>query len=413
MDIPFQMSDMKRNNRQTIIFNIIQNRRTASKYDIQKESRFSMSTVITTIDELLDKKFIYQSGIGKSSGGRKPVYYSVNPQGGYFIGIEFNVEGIHASLIDLTGRAIQIYKEEIPSSKKAVSFLLERVTSISRFISDALGENKSHLLGVGVGAPGLVDRKKGEIVYYAHLPECSSIPLRSLLQEVFDCPVFVDNNVNAMAYAYKSLPEMGNLDDFLLISIRSGIRMSCVLENRVYHGFHGTAGEIGHIKVTEKGNICTCGKAGCLDAEASNQAILRKINSGLNDEYSYLQNFNDQPSQEYTLIPFIRSVQAGHPKSLELLKEVCDHISSVLAGVVNILNPKTIILSGQLTQCGKPMLDFIKDRVIEDGFPYNTDKLEITLAEARTELGALGAAVLARELTFQPIDIPGVALGRY
>ena len=59
------------------------------------------------------------------------------------------------------------------------------------------------------------------------------------------------------------------------------------------------------------------------------------------------------------------------------------------------------------------MLDFIKDRVIEDGFPYNTDKLEITLAEARTELGALGAAVLARELTFQPIDIPGVALGRY
>ena len=404
------MSEIKKINRRNILFGLIRARGHASKYDLQKDSRFSMSTVISTIDELLADGYIMQAGIGKSTGGRRPVYYSPVPAGGYFIGLEFNAEGIHAALLNLRGEAVRVYSEAITAESADISAIIERLVQIAQFLAGTLGPSRERLMGIGVGAPGLVDRTRGEIVYYAHLPGCRDVPVCAPFAAAFSVPVYIDNNINAMAYAYKSLPGRGNLSSFALISIRSGIGMSCVLANQLYRGATGAAGEIGHLRVYPSDAVCSCGRVGCLDAEASNRAVLRKINAALATAYAYLTELTDQPLTACDLPLFVDSVKAGYPQSLALLDEVCAHLASVITEVVNILNPQRIILSGELTGCGEAMLSRIRKRVLRDSLPSNTQELEFTLSQEGPELGALGAAALALAAAFEPIDVAEMAL---
>lgn len=396
------MSEIRKKHRQNIIMGIIRSQRYASKFCIQRISKFSMSTITSTIDELLEANLIIQSGIGRSTGGRRPTYYSINPDGGYFIGIEFSATAIHASLLNLDREAIQTYSEVQTQSAQTIA---PRLLEISDFLISTL-KNPSLLLGIGIGAPGLVDSKNGRLIYYAHIPHFKGIELKNAFEAHFSVPVFVDNNVNMLALAYKSLPDNIDLSNFVIIAIRTGIGMSCVLENRLYRGVTNTAGEIGHLRVYPSTALCECGHIGCLEAEASNRALLKKINSS--SEYDYLHEYSNSSNGEFGLREFIDSAIAGHEKSLNLLREACDYLSLAIVQLVNILNPKCIIITGELTACGDVMLDMIKQKVLSESFPYNAENLNLSLWSGSPNSASIGAGIFAESMIFAPVDIADI-----
>ena len=131
MNNKLSMSNIRKINRQNIVFNIFKQYNHLSKFDIKKITNYSMSTVISTVDELLSIGYIKHDGIGESRGGRPPVYYTINESGGYLVGIDFNSEMIYVSLISLRGNII---KQSAPkcSRKNGLHSIIEQAIEITK-----------------------------------------------------------------------------------------------------------------------------------------------------------------------------------------------------------------------------------------------------------------------------------------
>ena len=406
MDKNIGMRELRVLNRQNIILNLLLNRNEMSKYDIKKASQFSMTTVIATIEELLKSGYIVRTGEGQSTGGRRPVYYAVDKSGKFFIGLEFNTDNMHGVLMDMGGQTHVLLREDIKKENRNISMILEQLGNMLQKLLSHLPSN-GELLGVGVGAPGFVDAQNGRILYYAHLPDCENIDVRDFLKNQFkDAEIYMDNSINTMCYAYTGESVCDTVGELLLISVRSGVGMGCLFNNKIYRGATGAAGEIGHNKVSNSEELCSCGKKGCLEAEISHDAIIKKMRSKMQENPEYL---SENRGQNPTIELFVQSVQKGNAVSLQILDEVCYFLSQTIIQLVNTINPSNIVLSGSLCGCGEALLSRIESAVLDGGYPYNTNQLKISLSKYGAEIGALGAAKFAFHNKLNPPDIIDLA----
>ena len=408
MNSDLSMSEIKKINRQHIIFNIFKQHTRLSKYEMKKISHFSMSSVITTIDELLQIGYIKQCGIGESTGGRPPVYYCINDLGGYAVGIDFNSEAIYVTLINLKSNVIDTISKRFGSPERDINSIIEQAISLIKELISAHGV-EDRILCIGIAAPGLVDAEKGIILYYAYPYNGKNVPIKDIFSQYFNYPIFVDKSINSITYAYKEKSET-DLDNMILISIRTGIGMGCILNGSIYRGYSGIAGEIGHIRVFPSTTQCSCGKIGCLEAEASIYAIANKMDILLQKNPTYQKMITDSSSAKIDI--FIKLVQSKNPEALRLLDEICYYLATVSAQLVNILNPKRIVFFGELTQCGEIFLQDIKNYIYKDSFSMSAEHLSISVSDLLPSAGSQGAGAYALSNYFLPIDIAKLVLNK-
>lgn len=409
MNNKLSMSNIRKINRQNIVFNIFKQYNHLSKFDIKKITNYSMSTVISTVDELLSIGYIKHDGIGESRGGRPPVYYTINESGGYLVGIDFNSEMIYVSLISLRGNIIKTICTQVQSEKNGLHSIIEQAIEITKKITSS-PEIKDRLLAIGIAAPGIVDAENGTILYYALFPKWKNINVRDIFMQHFSCNVYVEKSINAIAYDLLNKRAGSNTDNLILISIRSGVGMSCILNGSLYRGFSGAAGEIGHIRVHPSITLCQCGKTGCLDSEASIYAIAKKMDILLMDDPSYQSIKDSSPSKKVEF--FVKMIKEQNTKCLCLLDELCYYLATVSAMLVNIFNPHEIVFFGELTNCGNYFLDRIKRQISKDSFSMSSEHLSISVSDLPPRAASEGAAHYALEKFFVPIDIAKMALSK-
>lgn len=391
----------KKNNRNKIL-NIIRSYEDTSRYDIKKMSKLSMTTVLTTIDELLKEGLIIEAGIGESKGGRKPIWLEINPKGGYFLGVEFNTEYIHSIVLDFSGEVIYSNKVQIDAETETPQSIIAIIKSTIKDMIDYLKDSKDKIFGIGIGAPGYVDIKSGVSLEYAHIKGWQNVPIKREIEKEFNIPTFVENNVNAMALAYKWLEFDGSCSNILFVSIRRGIRMSCILNNDLYRGKDNTAGEIGHLRVQSGNRLCSCGKKGCLETEASNSGIRAKLLEGIEkNRYKELLELVGGDLQKVNIYSFVQSCLCGHQDSLELLDEVAEYIGDALSKVVILLNPDMIVISGEITKCGDIFLNKIREYISKNAIDVDAKGLNIERSKFGDNIGGIGAASIVMQEEFR------------
>lgn len=380
-----------------------------SRFDLKKISGYSMSSVLELTKEMIKEGLIYEEECEEARVGRKPAWLKINPLGGFYVGLEFNAQYMNCVAMDLVGNVLS--KNTRKTLEKGTAYQVKAediLAQIQEMLKEALAElpDQEKVIGIGLGAPGYVDRKAGISHSYSRIPAWKNIHLRDIIENAFGIPCYIQNNVSVMTLAYKWLYYNGNSSDFIFISIRTGIRMVTISNNRLVSGKDGFAGELGHIKVNEGGRICTCGRYGCLNSEVSDPAIVSKIQEGFGvGRFQRILELANGEEEQVSIAHYVQAVREGDGDAVQLMRLTARILGRALALVVNILAPGEVVLSGEQFGIGEEFLREIRMTLKEEVIVQNYKNLRIKKSDFGKEIGAIGAASMVMEEYFSYQDM--------
>ncbi len=361
-----------------LILRLIYERGSISRQEISRLIGLTPATVTNITGELLEKGFITELSNfrEKSSAGRKAVPLAINPTAGYVIGVDIRPKIVRMSISDLLGRLSNIESFPYNSNRdELIETLVEKL--------QVLTEDRD-ILGIGIGVPGLVDSSSGEVKISPNLG-WKNLNLSGPIEKSLRIPVTVENNVRVMALGERWFGKGKKSDNFILVYVSLGVGSGIVISGKIYKGINNSAGEIGHTVVSEDGELCNCGKKGCLETFASARAIVKNFKGTSLDEDSDIDEIKS-------------AIEKGDKRAIEIVNRAGYYLGVGISNLVNILDPEMIILAGRVIRLGKtllfPMRESLESRL------FSTNKIRIEISELGKEIGLYGASALALEKFF-------------
>jgi len=371
-----------------------------SRSDVKKTTGYSMTTVSNVISDLVREGLLWEDACtDEARMGRKPVFLHINGDGGYFIGIEFNIEALHYVVLDFSCRLVYSGGVQLPENVSTPA-LLELIFAKTRECLDQLAGKR--VLGIGLGLPGYIDSAAGVALRYPYLADWVNVPVMRLMKEKFGLPCYIGNNVGVMGLVFKWINEYHEDNDFLLVSIRSGVRCIPVLGQQPYFGRISSSGEIGHLRVRQGGRVCDCGHRGCLNTEVTDQSLAAIMEEGFGQgQYAAVQKLSG--GGRPTVAQLVRSALAGDAESAALVRRAGTYMGPAVAAAGNLYAPQKVIVSGQLTLAGPLFFEPLRAQAKEECLPAVMEHMEIISSPFGDTIGALGAAALPLENAFNPL----------
>ncbi len=302
-----------------------------------------------------------------------------------FLGVDFG--GTKINFILIRNREI-VYKRKVPTGR--VNFGKDVVKKIAFEIKNIEEKTSITPYAVGVGLAGMVDHRKGRVIFLPNIGKIKDFPFTENLSEKIGIPVFLENDTNTALIGEAQIGIAQNKKDAIFIAIGTGIGGAILISHKIYTGKNGLAGEIGHITVQENGLLCNCGKRGCLETVASGNGIERyvrkKIEQGAKTKIK---------KQEITAERIAKLAKQGDKLAIKAYKRASHYIGKVCGGLINVFDPEIIILGGGVTESGL-ILKEVKKEIRKYALPALLKDTEITTSILKNDAGAIGAAFLAQ-----------------
>ncbi|WP_066192205.1 ROK family transcriptional regulator [Gracilibacillus timonensis] len=354
-----------------------------SRASIAQVTGLNKGTVSSLISELITEHFIYESGTGESSGGRRPVMLLLNEKAGYTISVDLGVHSILAVLTDLRGQLI---------AEQRVEFENSEVEVVHKLLFECIDQLKSQapassygIVGIGIGVPGVVTNE-GEILLAPNLG-WKQVPLKQQLLERYQVPVIVENEANAGAYGERVYGAGRLSNEIVYISASIGIGVGLILASKLYKGLRGFSGELGHMTIEKDGLICRCGNQGCWELYASQQALLNKA-----EALGYVHP---------TIEQLIADADRGDANVLSLFEEIGDYLGVGITNIIHIFNPEQVIIGNILQKAEKYIFPAIQKRIEQNAIGFNKDDVHINSAQLTKHSTVLGMAAFTIEKFFE------------
>jgi glucokinase-like ROK family protein len=374
-----------------------------SKAEIATQTGISLSAVSDHIERLLVQNIIVASNIGVSSGGRKPKQYSLNAGFGCILSVEMGTAHAQVALTDFDCRILFMKTSSIRIDEGPEAVLNHIYTMVKQLMEDN-GIEKVSVKGIGMGIPGPVEFSTGRPISPPIMPGWDGYPIKSFWSAFFECPCYVDNDVNNMALGEYSKGLSFGTNNMIYVKVGTGIGSGLIYDGRLYRGATGGAGDIGHFDVGSP-VMCWCGNKGCLEAAAGGKAIVTKAQEmALAGKSEYLL----QIVQEKGTVG-VEHIEAGllrlDPVSIELVRESGSAIGRVLAAIVNFSNPSLISIGGRVSEFGDLFLAAIRQSVYHRSLPLATRNLVINKSVLGSSAGVIGGAFMTiDQLIIQATD---------
>lgn len=308
--------------------------------DLSKTLGISVPTVTKLVSELISDGYLQDEGKIGTSGGRRPSIYGLNPDAGYFLGIDVARQHFHIAVSDFKGEII-LFIQDIEFVLEANADSFRTMCSLIKDEIRKASLDWDKVLGVGISLSGRVNPEKGfSLTYFVS----DDIPLKDLFQRELDVPVTIENDSRAMAYGeYMSLGKDAN-PNMLFINLSWGLGMGIIVNGELYYGTSGFSGEIGHFPLLDNDVICRCGKIGCLETGASGSAlkhwILTKLAEGRQSSLGKLEDIR--------LHNILEAIEAGDVLAIEGIGQIGETLGRGIAGLINIFNPGLVVIGGRL-----------------------------------------------------------------
>lgn len=369
----------------SIVLNGVKNHGPISRTVLAQLTGLSPASISNISADLIKSGLIFEKESGDSSGGRKPVLLALNPDGRYVIGIKLAEKQISATLTDLETNVILNHSVIINSNnpEKILKILCNLVQQI---ISEKQIPHKK-LLGIGLGLAGIINTKEG-ILRYSPVFGWQNLPIRQLLKEKLDVPIYLDNDVNTLTITEQLFGAGRGIDNFLIITIGRGVGLGIVVNGNLYHGFQGGAGEFGHTVCNEDGPLCDCGKHGCLETYVADPAILQAANKSLSHSAADIEEV-------------IQLANAGEEKLQTIFKKAGQKLGQGIANLINLFDPQLIIISGEGVRSGDLLFDSMRSAIKTHTIKGLGDKTNILIDNWEDFAWARGAASLVLQELFK------------
>ncbi len=273
---------------------------------------------------------------------------------------------------------------------------------ISETIRDALTDAKvdiSEIAGIGIGCPGPIDMEKGVILDPPNLG-WGEVPMKKRLQQEFDCPVAVANDVDAGVFGEYRFGSAKGVRTVIGVFPGTGIGGGCIYEGSILRGSRCSCVEIGHIPVIPDGPLCGCGQRGCLEAVASRLAVSASVaRSSYRGEAPFVQKAAGTDLSLIKSSTLADAIKAGDEVVEQIVRDAARHIGTALAGVIHMISPDVVVLGGGLVEAMpklfvRDVMTAAQDRVM---FAYQ-DSFKVVAAELGDDAGVLGAAAWAEKM---------------
>jgi predicted NBD/HSP70 family sugar kinase len=363
-----------------------------SKADIAEKTDVSLSAVSGHIERLMEEKLIQVSNIGVSSGGRKPKQYSLNSSYGFIISIELGTASVQAALTDFNCQIVASRSSLIQINQAPEAVLTQTYQLIEQLMKDNHIEKQS-IKGIGMGIPGPVEFSTGCPISPPLMPGWDGYSIKAFWSTYFDCPCYIDNDVNIMALGEYTKGLNFEVEHLIFVKIDTGIGAGVIYDGKLYRGATGSAGDIGHFDIGTD-VICWCGNRGCLEASAGGKAItVQGKEHALAGKSAYLLKVVEEEG-DLTLNHIHAGLQSLDSVSIELIRESGTAIGRVIASIVNFSNPSLIAIGGTVSEFGDLFLAALRQSVYQRSLPLATRNLTINKSNLGAEVGLVGGAYM-------------------
>ena len=299
----------------------------------------------------------------------------------YVVGVDVGGTNIKLGVVGPSGKVIV---RNSFATKPFASSRIKLIAALAHEIEASIitaGLSKQQIAGVGIGLPGLVDYEKGIVRFLPNIPGWRSVTLKSILQKRIHLPVYVDNDVKVITLAESKFGAGRGVRDLVCLTLGTGVGAGLILNGELYRGEDNAAGELGHMPLNEHGPKCNCGGSGCFETYVGNRALVALACGMMGKPGVSIENM-------FSL------AQKKNKKALLFWKTAGEHIGNGLVGIVNLLNPRLIIIGGGISNNEKFLFKTITETIRRRAMSLQGSAFKIKRAQFKDDAGIIGAYVL-------------------
>lgn len=269
------------------------------------------------------------------------------------------------------------------------------IADMCRALAGEHGVSLKSVESVGVGSPGSVDPKTGVVIFSGNL-QFRDTPLGGMLSSELGLPVCVGNDGNAAALGEVCAGAARGFDSALLVTVGTGIGGGIVLNRRIYDGFNGMAGEIGHMVIVEGGRQCTCGRLGCWEAYASASGLVTSAHQAMQEAPdSLMWEIAGDIRRVDGRTPF-EAMKRGDAAAKRVVDDFIRYLACGLANLIDILQPAVVCVGGGVSREGEALLAPLRKLTRRESYDVGGRDCDIVAAALGNDAGIIGAAVLGK-----------------
>jgi len=353
-----------------------------TKAEMAELTGLARSTISLRLDPLIELGLIAPATSATSTGGRPSARLLLNEDAFVVAGVDFGATHAVASLADLSGKilvAIDTKRQISDGPEVCLRWMIEEI----RHLLSGLGLKEDRLLAIGIGVPGPVEHESGKPANPPIMPGWDGFDIPARVNQDLDAKVLVDNDVNVMAIGERHLT-YPDVDHLIFLKAATGIGSGIISDGHLQRGSQGTAGDIGHVRVSRGDNIaCRCGNYGCLEAVAGSPAVIKNIN----DAGLPVRNMSD----------LVDATKRSKVEAIQAVRQAGRDIGEVLSTCVSLMNPSIIVIGGSMASAGEHLIAGVREAVYSRSMPLASESLSIVQSKAGNEVGIIGASVMAIE----------------
>lgn len=372
------------------IFQILRDGHARTKAELAALTGLARSTVALRVDALLAADLLRPAGEAASTGGRPPARVAFNPRAGLVLAVDLGATHATVAVADLAGVILDARTRTIDIGDGPET-LLDTILSDGTALLDLPVASGLPLLGIGIGVPGPVEHSTGRPTNPPIMPGWDRFDVPGYVQQTFDVPVLVDNDVNILALGEQAT-SWPRVNDLIFVKVSTGIGAGIIAGGQLQRGAQGSAGDMGHVQVPSgAGSAREPGDERDLEALASGSALAVALHAAGND----VQSASD----------VVDLVRAGNAAAIEATRQAGRDVGEVLATVVNLLNPSIIVLGGSIARAGEHLLAGVREVVYRRSIPLATQHLAIVQSQAGDRAAVLGAAIMVAREVLSPANV--------
>ena len=386
------------------VLKVIRDNGSLSRADVAKITGLTPASVTNITKMLIEDEYLVECKVGQSSGGRPPIMLELNPNARCVIGISIGVGMIDVVITNLSAEIILKKSIEINEERYDYDFVFKELVKLINEVIECSKIEKEKILGAGVALHGIVNARTGMSIYSPYYG-WKEINIKEALENELNLGVYVDNDVRAMALGESWFGITKDISNFVTLNISNGIGAGIIINNKPYYGVDFSAGEIGHIVVEGDGDKCNCGNYGCLETVASNNIITKKaiklIKQGTN---SVLKELKADINQ-LTIEDISEAAKLEDELAISIIKEAARYIGIAITNLINILNPTSIVVVGEIFENTFYAIETLNEIVKNRGMKLSSENVRIIKSMLGRDAAVVGATTLVIQEIFNGMSI--------
>ena len=313
----------------------------------------------------------------------------------YYCGIDLGGTNIKAGIVDGEGKLLN----KVSIKTRAERAMEEIIHDMGQLAVDAIkdaGLEVKDIEAIGIGSPGTPDNDEGLLVYSSNLP-FNKAPMRKLIREVVDLPVYIDNDANCAAMAEAVAGAGKGAKDSVTITLGTGVGAGVIINGRIFSGFNQAGSEFGHTVLVSGGVQCGCGRKGCFEQYASASALARMTREAAEANPDSLLNKVKEDFGEWNAQIAFVAMKQGDKVAEKVIDSYTDYLADGLANAINTFMPEVLVVGGGVCGEGDPLLIPMREKTMSR--PYfgpGVKKTRIELAQMGNDAGIVGAAMMGK-----------------